>query len=197
MNTTTPEFNEASFVMVRLLKEPIYREDRENWEVLRANQDRIRNYFEEIGQALILDEAEGFGYLTQLELDGVDSIPRLTQRRGLSYQTTLLLVCLREEFCRYDTTSLESTRLTKTRGQLQDMISAFVQETTNQVRDKRWIDAGIKRLTELGFLRLISDDPEEFEVMRIVKAKVGPQELQAIKAKLAIYDAANNDTDEH
>ena len=183
--------------MVRLLKDPIYREDRENWEGLRANQDRIRNYFEQIGQALILDEAEGFGYLTQLELDGVDSIPRLTQRRGLTYQTTLLLVCLREEFCRYDTTSLESTRLTKTSGQLQDMISAFVQETTNQERDKRWIDAGIKRLTELGFLRLISDDPEEFEVMRIVKAKVGPQELQAIKAKLATYDAANNDTDEH
>jgi len=194
MNAPIPEFTDLSFVMVRLLKEAIYRENQEDWEVLRANQDRVRGYFRQIGQELVFDEGEGFAYLTQLEADGVERIPRLAQRRGLSYQTTLLLVCLREEFCHYDAT-LESTRLTRTRGQLQDMISAFVQETTNQVRDKRWIDAGIKRLVDLGFLRLISDEPEEFEIMRIVKAKIGPQELEAIREKLAAYDA-KNDTDE-
>jgi hypothetical protein len=190
-----PEYNDLSFVLVRLLKEPIYREEKEDWEVLRANQERVRHYFRQIGQDLVLDEAEGFAYLAQLEMDGVERIPRLTQRRALTYQATLLLVCLREEFCHYDVASPDATRLTKPRGQLQDMISAFVQETTNQVRDRRWIDAGIKRLVELGFLRLISDDPEEFEVMRIVKAKIGPQELQAIKEKLATYDA-KNDSDE-
>lgn len=186
------EYNEISFVLVRLLKEPVYREDKEDWEVLRANQERVRHYFRQIGQNLVLDESEGFAYLAQLEIDGVERIPRLTQRRALPYQATLLLVCLREEFCHYDVASPDAARLTKTRGQLQEMISAFVQETTNQVRDRRWIDNGIKRLEELGFLRLISDDPEEFEVMRIVKAKLGPQELQAIKAKLVTYDAKSD-----
>src|SRR5437868_1446533 len=71
----------------------------------------------------------GFAYLAQLEMDGVERIPRLVQRRALTYQATLLLVCLREEFCHYDLASPDATRLTKTRGQLQDMISAFVQET--------------------------------------------------------------------
>jgi hypothetical protein len=187
MNSVSLEFPELSFILVRLLREPIYREDKEAWETLRSGQDKVRHYFHQIGQELVIDEAEGYAFIRQLECEGVDRIPRLSQRRPLTYQATLLLVCLREEFCRFDTTAPDATRLVKTRGELQTLVVAFLPETTNQVRDLGKVDAAIQKLKELGFLEQINDDPDEFEVKRIVKAKLGPNELEAVKARLAEY----------
>ena len=193
MNSQSLDFSDLSFILVKLLREPIYREEKDDWEVLRAQQEKVRHYFRQIGQELVMDEAEGYAFLRQLEFEGVDRIPRLNRRMPLTYQATLLLVCLREEFCRFDTTSPDATRLVKTRGELQDLVSAFLPESTNQVRDLGRIDTAIQRLKELGFLTQINDAPEEFEVMRIVKAKLGPNELEAIKKRLKEYANANAD----
>lgn len=195
MSKTTLEFSELSFILVKLLREPVYREDKDDWEILRAQQEKVRHYFHHIGQELVMDEAEGYAFLRQLECDGVDRIPRIAKRRPLSYQATLLLVCLREEFCRFDTTAPDATRLVKTRGELQNLVAAFLPETTNQVRDLGKVDTAIQRLKELGFLNQISDEPEEFEVKRIVKAKLGPNELEGIKKRLTDYAATNTDGD--
>jgi hypothetical protein len=118
-------------------------------------------------------------------VEGVDRIPRLTQRRPLSYQATLLLVCLREEFCRFDTASPDSTRLIKTRTELQNLVAAFLPETSNQVRDLSKLESAIQRLKDMGFLEQVSD--ETFEVKRIVKARIGPNELESIKERLLSY----------
>jgi hypothetical protein len=193
MNTQSLDYSDLSFILVRLLREPIYREEKDAWEVLRAQQEKVRHYFHQIGQELVMDEAEGYAFLRQLEAEGVARIPRLNRRMPLTYQATLLLVCLREEFCRFDTTSPDASRLVKTRGELQDLVSAFLPESTNQVRDLGKIDTAIQRLKELGFLTQINDEPEEFEVMRIVKAKLGPNELEAIKKRLKEYAIANAD----
>jgi hypothetical protein len=193
MNTESLDFSDLSFILVKLLREPIYREDKDAWETLRAQQEKVRHYFHQIGQELVMDEAEGYAFLRQLEAEGVDRIPRLNRRMPLTYQATLLLVCLREEFCRFDTTSPDATRLVKTRGELQDLVSAFLPESTNQVRDLGKIDTAIQRLKELGFVTQINDEPEEFEVMRIVKAKLGPNELEAIKKRLTEYAIVNAD----
>jgi Domain of unknown function (DUF4194) len=195
MNTQTLEFSDISFVLVELLRDPIYREDAEMWETLRTQQEKVRHYFHQIGQELVMDEAEGYAFLRQLECDGVDRIPKLAQRRPLNYHTTLLLVCLREEFCRFDTTAPDATRLVKTRGELQNLVIAFLPETSNQVRDLGKVDTAIQRCVELGFLKLINSDTEEFEVKRIVKAKLGPNELEAIKKRLTDYATSNTNGD--
>lgn len=98
MTVTQPTFSSASFVKAKLLREPIYREDGELWLTLRGQQDEIRFYFRQIGQELVLDEGEGYGYIRQLELGEEERAPRLVQRHPLSYMATLLAVCLREEF---------------------------------------------------------------------------------------------------
>ena len=187
MNTNAVEFTPLSFIKVRLLKEAIYRKDKEAWETLQTNQEKIRYYFLQIGLEFIMDETEGFAFLRQLEIEGVDRIPRLTQRRPLSYQATLLLVCLREEFCRFDTSSPEAVRFTKTAGELQDLVSAFLAESTNQVRDLSKVTAAIQRLVDLRFLEKISDDPDTYEIKPIIKAKLGPDQLEEIKARLKMY----------
>jgi hypothetical protein len=60
-----------------------------------------------------------------------------------------------------------------------------VRETNNQIRDIRTIDAAIHRVEELGFVRAFGPpEAETFEVMRILKARFGPAELQHVKDRL-------------
>lgn len=183
----TNAFPPASFVKARLLKEPLYREDEALWDTLRTQRDEIRHYFRQIGQELVIDDGEGFAFIRQIEAEGDEPIPRLTQKRMLSYQATLLLVCLREELLRFEGAADDSTRLVKTRAEIHALVSAFVPESNNQVRDARGVDTAIARLEEYGFLRTLNAEREAFEVMRILKARVTPVQLEEIKQRLLRY----------
>lgn len=186
-------FSMRSFVLARLLLEPIYREDGPLWETLRTERDEVAHYFQQIGQELVIDEAEGYAFLRQIELDGVDRVPRVGRRQALGYTATLLLVCLREELARFDAAPEDSTRLIRTRQQLRELVGQFLPETNNQIRDVRTIDTAIKRVTELGFLRVFgSAESETFEVMRILKARFGPSELEQVKERLARHVELRN-----
>src|SRR6185312_12678857 len=124
-------------------------------------------------------------FIRQLEIEGEDRVPRLVQRRPLSYLATLLLTALREEFLRFDSSAGDSTRLVKTRDELRNLVADFLPETTNQVRDTARVDAAIARLGELGFVRQFgSAERDSFEIMRIVKARLSPADLECIKRRL-------------
>jgi len=182
-NTTFPE---RSFVLARLLLDPIYREDGSLWEALRSERDAIAYYFRQIGQEVVIDEAEGYAFLRQIEPGGGEPVTRVGRRQPLGYTATLLLVCLREELARFDAAPEDSTRLVLTRQQLRELVGQFLRETNNQVRDLRTIDAAIRRVEELGFLRSFgSPEAETFEIMRILKARFGPVELQEVRHRLA------------
>jgi hypothetical protein len=73
----------------------------------------------------------------------------------------------------------------KTRDELRNLVFDFLPETTNQVRDTARVDAAITRLSELGFVRQLgSAERDAFEIMRIVKARLSPTDLEAIKQRL-------------
>lgn len=185
---TSHTYPERSFVQARLLLEPIYREDSSLWETLRAERDAVAHYFRQVGQELVIDEAEGYAFLRQIELEGGESVPRIGRRQSLGYTATLLLVCLREEMARFDAAPEDSTRLVLTRQQLRDLVSHFLRETNNQIRDARTIDTAIRRVEELGFLRAFGpSEAETFEIMRILKARFGPSDLQQVKDRLASH----------
>lgn len=183
------DFSDASFAKVRLLQKPVYREDGALWDTVLAQQDEMRRYFREIGQELVCDVAEGFAYLRQIQPeDDTQRVPRLVRRSGLSFDATLLLVCLREEFLRFETGAEESRRLVRRREDLRELVGAFLRETNNQVKDVKSLDRAVDRLAELGFL--VEMEPNVFEVMRIVKARIGPIELEAIRDRLRMHVSA-------
>jgi hypothetical protein len=179
-------FPARSFVLAHLVLYPIYREEGSIWETLRAERDAIAHYFRQIGQEVVIDEGEGYAFLRQIEPDGAERVPRVGRRQSLGYTATLLLVCIREELARFDAAPEDSTRLVRTRQQLRELASQFLRETNNQIRDIRTVDAAIRRLEELGFLRALgSSEAEAFEIMRIVKARFGAGELQEVRDRLA------------
>ena len=186
MDPNETAFPPVAFVKARLFREAVYREDAEDWLTLRGHFDEIRRYFRDIGQELVFDEAEGYAFIRQLEFEGEERVPRLVQRRPLSYAATLLLVMLREEFLRFDAAPGDSTRLVKTRAELRNLVADFFPESTNQVRDTGRIDAALKSLADLGFVRPLDAGPDQdaFEVMRLVKARIAPADLETIKNRL-------------
>jgi hypothetical protein len=186
MRTTEEKFREASFIKAKMFQEPIYRaDDSEEWIILRNNLEEIRTFFRQIGQEVIFDEGEGYAFISQMSaLDG-EKIPRMVQSRPLNYETTLLLVFLREELDRFESSGTDSTRLVRSRDQLRALVEPYIRNSSDKARDRNRIDQAIDRAVRLGFLRKQNrEDIEEFQIMRIIKARFAAGELQSIKDRL-------------
>lgn len=187
-------FSAVSFAKAKLFREPLYRiDDPEMWVVLRQNVADVRTYFHEIGQDLVFDEAEGCAFIRQIEAEENERVPRLVHRQPLSYSATLLLVFLREELGRFETSGMGEVRLVQSRTQIRALVTPFVPETTDRARDRDKIDEAINQLVRLGFLRRHpGDGQEEFEVMRILKHRFGPGELETVKERLLRHVATHS-----
>lgn len=185
MSDVPIEFPPSAFVKAHLIGEPLYVEDAELWETLLRDQPEITDYFRKIGLELVVDEPEGFAFLRQIEPRGEERVPRLIQRRKLTYDATLLLVCLRDELNRFDVQTADQARLYRTRREFHDLLGGFLRESHNQTRDLKAMDAAIDQLCRLGFLKSAgAQAPESFEVRRIIKARFGAGELEAVKERL-------------
>lgn len=188
MDETPLEFPASAFAKAHLLGGPLYLEDGALWEVTVHEQAEIGAYFRQIGLELVVDETEGFAFLRQLEPRAGERVPRLVRRRKLSYDATLLLVCLRDELERFDLQTADQTVLRRTRRELHALAGAFARESNNQPRDLKVVDAAVEQLLSLGFLKAVGTDvPDTFEVRRIVKARFGAGELEAVKERLRAY----------
>lgn len=185
MNPAEP-YSASSFIKAHLLQAPLYREDT-LWESLLQHRGDVAHYFREIGQELIVDEGEGYAFLRQIEPVDQERVPRFAQRRRLGYEATLLLVCLRAELDRFDRSPGESAALVLNREQLREIANDFLRQTSDEKRDRRALDAAIDRLVDLGFLHRFGAEEDRFEVRRIVKARLGPDQLEEIKQRLLAH----------
>ena len=137
---------------------------------------------------MVVDYEEGFAFLRQLEPRAEERVPRLIRRQKLSYQATPLLVCLRDELNRFDAQTADQLVLRRTRRELQDLVGGFLRESNNQMRDLKAVDTAIDQLKALGFIKAVGpNSPDTFEIRRIIKARFGAGELEAVKERLARY----------
>jgi hypothetical protein len=176
-------------IIIKLLQDVVYDDDRSTWSDLLTYQVPVRDYFAKIGVDVYLDEREGFAFLRQR--DDV-KLPRLVWRMPLSYEVTLLCVILREVLEEFDVGDTESRKCFINAGELQEKIEMFFPEPTNKVRLLERFDRAIKATVNLGFLKEItSESPEEqetrYEVRRVIKAKLPNSKLEEITRELARY----------
>ena len=82
----------------------IYREqDDTTWATLGQSAPPIRDHFAAIGVDVVVDATEGYAYLqTRPDVDGEDPLPRLVNRRTLTYNLSLLLVLLRKRLVEFE-----------------------------------------------------------------------------------------------
>lgn len=180
--------SDLSVALIALMKGVTEREaDAVAWQALLKHEGAVRDHVAVLGLELRLDETEGFAYLAQrLPVEGQPELPRLVARRQLSYPVSLLLALLRKALVEFDATSGER-RLIVSRDAILDMLRLFLADTANEARLHDRIDGHIKRVAELGFLRPLRGQPDQFEVNRILKAFVDAQWLGSFSERLTDY----------
>ena len=179
----------AAPVLIHLLKAVLYRDQHARlWEMLEQYPAAVRDYFSVIGLELIVDEAEGYAFLRQQEIDEDDknALPRLVQRRQLSYPVSLLCVLLRKRLVEQDAGGGE-TRVVLSREQIIEMLRVFLPARGNEAKTIDQINRHINKVVEFGFLRPMKGQENQFEVRRIIKALFNADWLADFDARLKAY----------
>ena len=178
-------------VAIKLLLGPIYDTQTREWNDIRLYFDDLCSYLGKIGLELVFNETEGYAYLSQSEPeDEASRLPRLLQRRKLSWEVTLLCVLLRQKLEEFDVQDTSSRKLFITRGEFKAEIELFFPDQNNQSRLLDRLDTLIRNVQELGYIeRVNQEDPQQpdatrYEVKRIIKARFTADELQAILRKI-------------
>ncbi|MEN8708376.1 MAG: DUF4194 domain-containing protein [Nocardioides marinisabuli] len=179
----------VSTAVITLMRGVVYRETHEAvWMSLLRHGAPVRDHFATIGVDVLVDETEGYAYLRAR--DEEDALPRLVQRRSLSYPVSLMLVLLRKRMVEWESTSHEA-RLILTRDQIGELVSLFLADSPNQARQVDQVDSTITKVVDLGFLRRLRGQRDTFEVRRILKAFVDAQTLSDFAGRLEEYRGAS------
>ena len=67
------------------------------------------------------------------------------------------------------------------------MLKIFLPETSNEAKTIDKIDEHINKVVEYGFLRKLKNDKNQYEINRIIKAKISADTLQHIEQVLKEY----------
>ena len=187
---TTERVPDLSLVLVQLFKGPLYRDAHERlWEPLMKLRAPVGDHIGVLGLQLEIDESEGYAFLrSRPQVDEGPAMPRLMVRRPLSFHVSLLLALLRKRLAEFDTSSSD-TRLVLGRDQVVEMMRVFLPASTNDARIVQQIDSYIAKVVELGFLRRLDGEAENYEVRRILRAFVDGQWLSEFDQRLAEYRA--------
>jgi len=177
-------------VLIALFKGVLYQDQNgEVWQSLLQLQPRVRDYVGVLGLELVLDESEGYAYLRQrVSAPDEPELPRLVQRRQLGYSVSLMLVLLRRKLAEHDATGGDP-RLILSRAQIVDLVQIFLPGGSNEAKLVDRIEADINKVVDLGFLRRLRGQDDQYEVRRILKAYVDAQWLSGFEEKLAAYRA--------
>jgi hypothetical protein len=176
-------------VIIRLLQGVVYDDNRELWNALLDHQAQVREHFGLIGIDVFIHESEGFAFLKQREVrEGAEqALPRLIEKRQLGYTVTLLCVLLVEKLVEFDVRGGDSTRLILGKDELKELVRIFLSDKTNEAKLMDSLDAPINKLVEYGFLRKLTTAEDQYEVKRILKAKITADALHDIKKRLEIH----------
>ncbi|GAB92301.1 DUF4194 domain-containing protein [Gordonia rhizosphera] len=177
--------------IIRLMQGVVYREsDEDTWATLERSGAGVRDHFATIGVDVVVDDSEGYAYLrSRPESEGDEPLPRLVRRRALTYNVSLLLVLLRKRLLEFEITGGEG-RLVLSTDQIVEMLRLFHADSTNEARLVDQAESTIKKAVELGFLRQLRGQTDQWEVRRIIKAYIDAQTLSDFAGKLREYAGA-------
>ena len=189
---------QISPLVIHLFKGVIYgNQTPQLWDDLITFQASTRDYCRVIGLDLYIDEVEKYAFLRQSveeeKKSDTPSLPKVIQRRPLSYSLSLLCVLLRRKLIEADVEG-GSTRMVISRDQIVDMINVFLPENGNEAKTVEQVDRDINKVVEYGFLRKMKDQEGHYEVRRIIKALIDANWLNNMEQKLQEYKNYANTT---
>jgi len=187
-----PEFRERGIVAVHLLQGVIYEEQEEIWSLLLSNESDLNDYFCEIGLSLVIDRTEGIAYLRQFSDDertgGYERLPRLFRKAPLTYKVTLLCVLLREEYRKFEEEDLDNERCVVEVDSLLELWKPCFPAEADEVTLRKQLIAAFKQLENLKFVSGIKDEPDSWEVRKLLKARIPIEDLERLRDQLTAFE---------
>jgi hypothetical protein len=178
-----------SHILVALLKGVVYSHNEKVWDELLKpeNEADVKKYFADIHLELLIDKSEGYAYLKQRQSeDDEEESPKLIERRQLNFHVSLLCLLLRKHLIENDREG-ESTKAFLSKEEIINLIKPFYRDTTNEVAQRKQIEAAIKRIIQEGFLREMKTEDEQYEINRIIKAFINADVVKDSLDKLQNY----------
>jgi len=162
-----------STLLVNLLKGVIYRDKNPDlWQSLSGLYAQVADQGAILGLECVVDENEGYAYFKQkITEEGEAAIPRIVQKRQLSYTVSLICVLLRKKLVESDSGG-DISRVIFTREQLIDLMQ---------------IDTALRKIIDMGFVRTLETEKETYEVRRILRAFVDADWISSLDEKLKSY----------
>ena len=175
-----------SKAIVKLLKGSI--EHTSNvWDDVVNYQTEIQDYISQIGLELIVKKEEGFAFIKQFE-DSEGNTLGLVTRRQIGFETSIVLVVLRQSLEEFDSNPTQFQVFEKfiTDLEIKEEVELFLPEKFNRVKFLKELDGYINNIVKLGYLSEVSKKENEtkYQIQRIIKEKVTLDILQEFKLKL-------------
>lgn len=187
-STELPEFRELGIPAVRLMQGVVYAQDQDVWEILLSYESDLSDYFARVGLAVVVDRSEGLAYLRQLgdseRVAGYERLPRLFRRTALGYDATLLCVLLRDEYRRFEDEDLENERCVVDIETLVDSWKSFFPAESDDVALRKRLHTTLRKLEELKFVVRFESENDEWEIRKILKARLPLDELELLRDRL-------------
>ncbi|KAA6328369.1 hypothetical protein EZS27_022728 [termite gut metagenome] len=178
-----------SKTIVRLLKGTVERNSNV-WDTIITYQTEIHEYISIIGLELIVKKDAGFAFVKQVEMEDGTTL-NLVSRRQIGFETSIVLVVLRQILEEFDSNPIETQSFEKfiTNTEVKDEVELFLPEKYNKVKFLKELDSYINKAEELGFLKEIEKRENEtrYQIHRIIREKITLDDLQEFKNKLQEY----------
>ncbi|RFM30147.1 DUF4194 domain-containing protein [Deminuibacter soli] len=181
-------------VFIKLLKGPVEYVEKSAWEKLIVYKTELTRFVQQLGLQLVLDEQDGYAYLTHRVTEEDDEAAvSWIQRRPLTYDESVMLVLLREMMAEFEVGEVTARELIKKRREIKEYAELFFKENASRVKFTRELDRLIDKAEENGFLDKTEHndiaDEQKFRIKKIIKAKVDTEILDQFKQKLSEHAA--------
>jgi hypothetical protein len=175
-------------VFIKLLKGPIEYVEKSSWEKLIQYKVELTAFLQQLGLLLVLDEQDGYAYVKHLQTEEEENPVTWIQRRALTYEESVMLVLLREMMAEFEVGEATNRELIKKRREIKEYAELFFKENASRVKFLKEIDRLIDKAEENGFLDKTENhdlaDEQKFRIRKIIKAKVGSEELDMFYQQL-------------
>ena len=193
------DINEYAFseAVIALLKGVVNEaSDVRIWNTILEQQVYIEDYFSKIGLQLIISNQDGYAYLTQIDYrEEQKPLPRLITKRQLKYLTSLILVLLRKELIEMNKNS-DLGRYVISKTSIIEKVLPYLKNTNDEAKQRKEIEAEINAIEKMGFIRLIKNSNDDYEIIPLLRTFIEAQWLQDFDEKLKTYiDYAKGDSE--
>ena len=189
MSSLEKNITPYSKAIVKLLKGSIERNSNV-WDDVVNYQSEIQDFISQIGLELIVKKEEGFAFIKQYE-DSEGNTLGLVTRRQIGFETSIVLVVLRQSLEEFDSnpTQFQVSEKFITDTEIKEEVELFLPEKFNRVKFLKELDGYIKKIEELGYLSEVNrkENETKYQIQRIIKEKVTLDILQEFKLKLHGY----------